>query len=346
MARVAAPGLVEDGADRLGAVCGDAGGVPAAQRPRCLLAGAGGHHLLRGARHRAGVEHAPELGHPLVAFLPGPAPLLEVPDPLGRGLGAAAAQRPGQHRHALAVRRDQQRPGRRFLPRPPLPGQGRVEPGRISGGLDGDLLQLLLADHHPGRGRHEPLGLLIGPGQHVLHHHPLQRPGIPAQRQVQHRIPRIQVRLPRRPVGQPPDHHRAELRDHGAGVPPLGPGPRHPRGISDPAQPPLRSGLRIHHMLDHLAQQRPAPHHHQLLDLIKRPHRRPYPGQLAHQPGQLARQHRQARITAGRRIPGHIPFHLRLPFRRALAQTPGTYGTEASSSPGQPGTSKTPRPVT
>ena len=132
VARVAAPGLAEDGADRPGAVCGDVDGVPAAQRPRRLRAAAGGHDLLRDTAHRGNVEHAPELGHPLVPLLPGPAPFLEVPHPLAGGPGAAAAQRPGQHRHALAVRRDQQRPRRppRSLPALALvPGQGRVEPG-------------------------------------------------------------------------------------------------------------------------------------------------------------------------------------------------------------------------
>ena len=72
---------------------------------------------------------------------------------------------------------------------------------------------------------------------------------------------------------------------------------------------------------------------------IERRHRRPRAGQLAHQPGQLARRHRQAGISAGRRLPSRIPFHLRLPFRLVLAQTPGTYGTEASQPPSRTSTS-------
>src|SRR6266487_415694 len=59
---------------------------------RRLLAAAGGHDLLRDTAHRGSVEHAPELGHPLVPLLPGPAPFLEVPHPLAGGPGARSEE--------------------------------------------------------------------------------------------------------------------------------------------------------------------------------------------------------------------------------------------------------------
>ncbi len=54
------------------------------------------------------VEHAPGLGHPLMPFLPGAPPVLEVPHPAARGHGGPAPGL-GPHRHALAVGRQRQR---------------------------------------------------------------------------------------------------------------------------------------------------------------------------------------------------------------------------------------------
>src|SRR4029077_13493147 len=114
---VAAAGLVEDLADGDVPAGRDVAGVPAVLRPGPGLGGAGvgPHDLLRGPGRavrllrRQDVEDAAGLGHPLAGFLlPGPGPLVKGPHPLLRGPGAAAA-RPGEHRHALAVRGDRQR---------------------------------------------------------------------------------------------------------------------------------------------------------------------------------------------------------------------------------------------
>jgi homoserine dehydrogenase len=61
-----------------------------------------------------------------------------------------------------------------------------------------------------------------------------QRAGL-AGRQVQRRVARVQVRRARRPVGQPPDDHRAEPGHHGPGMTPLRAGPRHPVRARSPA---------------------------------------------------------------------------------------------------------------
>jgi hypothetical protein len=61
-----------------------------------------------------------------------------------------------------------------------------------------------------------------------------QRAGL-AGRQIQRRVARVQVRRARRPVGQPPDDHRAEPGHHGPGMTPLRAGPRHPVRARSPA---------------------------------------------------------------------------------------------------------------
>ncbi len=259
VAGVTAPGLAEERGDGLGAAGGDIGGIPRAGRfgrLGGLLAGLAGQDLLRGPRlvRDDDVEHAPGLGHPLVPLLPGPAPFLKVPGPLAGGPGAAAAQRPGQHRHPLGIRRERQRPG--LLP----PGQGRIEPGRVRGGLGSDLLQLPLADADPGCRAHELPGLPIGPGLGEQHRQLLQAPGIPPPRQVQHRISRQQRRHPSRPgpVADPPHPHRPQHRHDGAGTP-HGPPPRHPVRPGHPRQPHLRGRPRIQRMLQHRHPQLPDP---------------------------------------------------------------------------------------
>src|SRR5215469_15457484 len=87
VAWVAAFGFVEDLADGVLAAGGDVGGVPAVHRARRVLSTAWfwAHDLFGAARWAAGigrldVEHAPDLSHPLVPFLPGAAPV-------GEGLG-------------------------------------------------------------------------------------------------------------------------------------------------------------------------------------------------------------------------------------------------------------------
>ena len=316
--RVTAPGLAEQRGDGLGGPAGDIGGVPRAGRFRRLrgrLARLAGQDLLRGPRlvRDGDVEHAPGLGHPLVSLLPGPAPFPEVPGPLGGGLGAAAAQRPGQHRHPLGIRRQRQRPG------PLLPGQGSLESGRVRGGLGGDLLQLPLADGHPGRRPHELPGLLIGPGLGEQHRQLLQAPGIPPPRQVQHRISREQRPHPLHPgpVADPPHPHRPQHRHDGAGTP-HGPRPRHLVRPGHPRQPHLRGCPGIQRVLQHRHPQLPDPRHDPPLQLLKRHPRRPRPGhparQLRQHPGQQP-QPRRHPLRAGRQLSRRIPFHLRLPFR-------------------------------
>ena len=117
MARVAAPGLVEDGADRPARSAAMSTATSGAA-PARLLAAAGGHDLLRGTAHGRRRTRT-ELGDPLVALLPVPRRFSKFrtrwPGPWRR-----AAQRPGQHRHALQsaeISNGPRRPG----PCPPWP---------------------------------------------------------------------------------------------------------------------------------------------------------------------------------------------------------------------------------
>ena len=90
-----------------------------------------------------------------------------------------------------------------------IPGPVLAEPLRVSSGRRGDLLQLPLADADPRRGQHQLTRLAVGTGPAKHLRQALQRPGIPARRQVQHRITREQRprALGPRPVRDPPHAH-------------------------------------------------------------------------------------------------------------------------------------------
>ena len=213
--------------------------------------------------------------------------------------------------------------GGRPCPCPPLPGRGDgglvpvlVEPLRVRGRSDGDLLQLPLADADPRRGQHELVPLLIRhrPAEHLRQ--PLQLPGIPQRRQIQHRIAREQRprALDPGPVRDPPHPHLTQLRHHRPAMTGLGASPRHPVLAGHPRQPDLTPGLGIQGQLNQTTQQLPALPDDQHLHRIQR-HR---PARLPGQPGQPRRQRpqpRQHRLRASRQIIQPVLFHLRLPFR-------------------------------
>src|SRR3984957_8118981 len=298
----------------------------------------------RGAAGRArgggwgGVEDAAVLGHPLMSFLPAAPPVLEGLCPRVRGLGAAAAGL-GPHRHALAVRRDRQR--RQVLPGLPGPGQLLLvprpvlaEPLRVCRSRQGDLLQLPLADADPRDRQHELARLLIRarPAEHLRQL--LQRPGVPARRQVQHRITREQrPRAPHPgPVTDPPHHHRAQPGHHRPGMPTLGASPPHPVRAAHLRQPDLPLSLGVQAQLDQPPQQVPALLDDQQLHRVQR-HR---PGRLHRQPRQPIRQRPQPgqhQLRARRQPTQPVLFHQRLPFRGPGLRTSGPYGTEASPTP-------------
>ena len=201
-------------------------------------------------------------------------------------------------------------------PGPPSPGPGPVGPLRVGGRGDGDLLQLPLADPHPGRGQHELVRLLIRPGPAEHLRQPLQRPGVPQRRQVQHRIAREQRQhaLDPGPVADPPHDHLTQPRHHRPGMTPLSAAPPHPVLAGHLRQPDLALSLAIQAELDHPAQQIPATPGDQPFHRIQR-HR---PARLPGQPGQLHRQRpqsRQHRLRARRQLIQPVLFHLRLPFR-------------------------------
>jgi hypothetical protein len=225
--------------------------------------------------------------------------------------------------HALGIGGDRQH--RQALPLARLPGPGRQHPGagpvpvkplRVRGRPGSDLLQLPLADGHPGGGQHQRARLLIGhrPAEH--HRQPLQRPGIPARRQVQHRITREQRPHPPDPgpVGDPPHRHLPQPGHDGPGMTTLGTGPRHPVRAGHPRQPDLAPRLGTDGQLQHPAQQVPAPPGHQQVHRLQR-HR---PARLRRQPGQPRRQRpqpRHHRIRASSQLIQPVLFHQRLPFR-------------------------------
>ena len=124
-----------------------------------------------------------------------------------------------------------------------------VEPLRVRGRGHDDLLQLPLADTDPGRGQHELVRLLIrhGPAEHLRQ--PLQTPGVPQRRQVQHRIAREQRPRPRDPgpVRDPPHPSPHPAASPPAGHDPARPGSAAPRRCRSPAAagphaPPGRPG--------------------------------------------------------------------------------------------------------
>jgi hypothetical protein len=170
------------------------------------------------------------------------------------------------------------------------------------------------------------------PGGHLRQ--PLQRPGIPARRQVQHRIPREQRRHAPDPgpVTDPRHGHLTQPGHHRAGMTTLAAGPPHPVGTGHPRQPDLPLSLPVQRQLDQPAQQLPAPLPDQPLHRIQR-HR---PPRIRSQPGQQDRQRpqpRHHRLRARRQLIQPVLFHLRLPFRSPGLRTSGPYGTEASPIP-------------
>ncbi len=200
--------------------------------------------------------------------------------------------------------------GGALVPEPVL-----AEPLRVRGRGHDDLLQLPLADGHPGRRQHELVRLLIrhGPAEHLRQ--PLQPPGIPQRRQVQHRIAREQRPRPLDPgpVPDPPHPHLTQPRHHRPAMTALSPSPPHPVLPGHPRQPDLTLSLGVQGQLDQPAQQLPAPPGDQHLHRIQR-HR---PARLHRQPGQPRRQRpqpRQHRLRARRQLIQPVLFHLRLPF--------------------------------
>ena len=203
------------------------------------------------------------LGHPLLRLLfPAPEPFVPFPVPF-RGLpGGLRAQRVRPHRHALGVRGHPQH-GRPFLPvRAGDDGRVRHRPAgrellRVRRGPRHDLLQLPFPGADPRRGQHEVVPVLERPGPARHLREPLQLPGMPARRQVQHRVPPVQVRHPLLPgpVGDPAHPHPPQHRHHRRRGPlpaapaaprpapsaPAAASPRPPARPSPAAAPPARS---------------------------------------------------------------------------------------------------------
>ena len=206
-----------------------------------------------------------------------------------------------------------------------------AEPLRVRGRGHDDLLQLPLADGHPGRRVHELVPLLIrhGPAEHLRQ--PLQRPGIPARRQVQHRIAREQRLRPLDPgpVRDPPHPHLTQPRHDRTVMTALSPGPRHPVPAGHPRQPDLTLSLGIQAQLNQPAQQLPALLDDQHFHRIQR-HRPARLTSKPRQPGRQRPQPRHHRIRTRRQRIQPVLFHLRLPFRSPGIRTSGPYGTEAS----------------
>ena len=157
---------------------------------------------------------------------------------------------------------------------------------------------------------------------------PLQAPGLRRSGRFS-TASRIQVRQPRRrdairstTTGPTCEHGRAcprSARDRGTPA------------ASAPRQPRLGRRAGIHHMLDDSAAApgpapSPAARSHQTTR--RRPAAHSSPTSPVSSPTSAA-----SCISVRRRLPSRIPFHQRLPFRLVLDQTPGTYGTEASSPP-------------
>ena len=213
-----------------------------------------------------------------------------------------------------------------LIPEPVL-----AEPLRVRGRGHDDLLQLPLADGHPGRRVHELVPLLIrhGPAEHLRQ--PLQRPRIPARRQVQHRIAREQRLRPLDPgpVRDPPHPHLTQPRHDRTVMTALSPGPRHPVPAGHPRQPDLTLSLGIQAQLDQPAQQLPALLDDQHFHRIQR-HRPARLTSKPRQPGRQRPQPRHHRIRTRRQRIQPVLFHLRLPFRSPGIRTSGPYGTEAS----------------
>ncbi len=295
------------------------------------------------------VEDAPGLGHPLVPlFSPVPRRFRSYgPAARGpwRGGGAprGASPRPCRPPRSPAAagppagspRSREQHPG-------PGSGPGRTAP-RPPAARGGDLLQLPLANADPGRGQHQLARLLIRarPAEHL--HQALQRPGIPARRQVQHPVTREQ--RPRAlgpgPVGDPPHAHLAQRCHHRPAMTALRASPRHPIRAGHPRQPHLRSSLPVQAELQHTTQDLPPLLAGQQLHVLQR-HRLP---RLHSEPGQHDRhrpQPRHHRIRASRQRIQPVLFHPRLPFRRSRFRTSGPYGTEASPTPSRAATTTTP----
>ncbi len=149
---------------------------------------------------------------------------------------------------------------------------------------------------------------------------------MPARRQVQHRVPPVQVRHPLlpRPVRDPADRHLPQHRHHRhlrllPAAPPVPVRPRQPR------QRRLLSRLRVQGQLQRPQPDRPARFHRGLLHLSQRPRPRRRREQARHlhhdlpQPG----SHRVSRPLQYRQRPArHQPAH-RIPFHRGfLPQVP------------------------
>jgi hypothetical protein len=216
----------------------------------------GADHVLRPAGNRDGVVDARDLGHPLAVFLlPGRQPRSQLVLRRLGGFRGRGPQRPQQHHDALAVEREDQRaPVRRVLD--PAPG---VKLLHVRGPAPGQFLDLPFPDLHAGRAG--------DCGARALHRaaRRLDRGEFPQPvrvlllRQVQHRVRRVHIAPPRRPVRDPRHPDLAEHRHQR-------PGPASFRSRTGRAvlpghvMPPFLAGRReVQPVLEQPAQQLPSP---------------------------------------------------------------------------------------
>ena len=255
--------------DDLGAGSGDAAGVPLVQglRGAGRLPGRADHDVLRGAgrlRPAAG-NRTPRRSRPSASS---PAfPRSRAVCPLSCPVSRPSGRSPRAARPAASTRpwRPRTSPARPAVPPRPgaamtgASGTGRAccELLRVRRGPRHDLLQLPFPGADPRRGQHEVVPVLERPGPARHLREPLQLPGMPARRQVQHRVPPVQVRHPLLPgpVGDPADPHPPQHRHHRRRgplpaapplpvLPPSAPAaapPRPPARPSPAAAPPARS---------------------------------------------------------------------------------------------------------